>query len=207
MLSSTQPPKERPTLAAEIDLLRRMARKEEAAWTRFLDAYGDTLYSQLHHTLKRHVEDITPQEVEDTLQGLFLFLMEHEGRRLLSFQGKGGCFLKGWLRAVATHYALDRLRVRKQTRPLEDISEEQLEEKLQPTIPSPSPSQQLLHEEEMRLMDEAVSAMNPHEQLVFQMYYRDDCSGREIADLLAIKPNHLDQLLHGIRAKLKKSLS
>ena len=193
----------------EQDLVRRLAQGEEQAWDEFLDIYGDTVYSHVYYTLKRHNFRIPEDEIQDAVQELFERLLADNGRRLRSFEGRGGCSFSGWLRTVCVNHALELIRRRKQPVSIEDLSDatiHQLIEKHRLTEPA-SVREKLDAERVLECLVSAAKELPPRERLVFRWYYQDERTRDRIADALGIKSNLVDQILFRIRDKLRATLA
>jgi RNA polymerase sigma-70 factor (ECF subfamily) len=192
----------------EWELARGLAARDERAWRDFLDVYGDTLYSHIYYTLRRHNFRVTREEVDDSLQDLFEKLLEDGGRRLLSYEGREKCSFGSWLRVVCVNHALGLIRRRTATASVESIGPEkthQLLEKQGLEAPD-SPRETADREASIRTVERAVRGFPPRERVVFSLYYRDERSRREIAALLQIKPNHVDQILYRVREKIRNTV-
>jgi len=191
---------------SEKNLLRRMAAQEPAAWEEFLHTYGDLLYSTLYYALRDRFRERVEEEVQDAMQELLLMLSAQGGRKLLSFEGRNGCSLAGWLRTVAIHYAYEVIRKNKPTLSLEEIQKKQGDNcggapAVQPTI-----RKEIDEKSQMERIDEAVGRLSAREQLLFRLYYHDERPRDEIARALQATPNNVDQMLFRIRSRLGKIL-
>lgn len=192
----------------ERELLLRMARRDPVAWKEFLDVYGDLLYTQVYRVSRQCNAWISQEEIQDIVQDLFRSLMEDDGRRLLTFEGRNGCSLGGWLRTVATRQVFDALRRRKPSESVDEMGEEVLH-RCQGTSSlsdSLSPRDMADAEERMEKLQSALTKFSDRERLVFDLYFCDGYSDSEIAQILNMTQNNVDQYLFQIRGKLKKLL-
>jgi len=192
----------------EKQLVKKMARGESSAWAEFLRDYGDLIYSHIAQVMHRRNFRIPEDEIGDVLQGLFERLVADNGRRLLSFEGRNGCSLSSWIRAVATNHTLGEMRKRRRTESLDEKTDEQVHVLMQDRggSDSLSPREHSSLQELYERLDHAVSELSRREQLAFQLYYRDEYSGQEVAKVLGVATNTLDQILFQIRARLKKAM-
>lgn len=208
MLTRKNQPSNLDARATEILLLQRMSEGHSSSWQEFLNCYGDLIYSSAFYTLKRHLPGISEEEIQDCVQDLFVSLMNEQGKKLRSFQGKDGCPLSGWLRTVATNHALMRLRKIKPQVSLDDLPENTLDSLLNKGQFKSPPSAMELAEEKQWLerIEQQISRFPTREKLVFQYFYQHECSRDEIAEILGLSPNHIDQILFRIRDRLKTEL-
>jgi len=191
------------------ELIEGLARKEPGAWREFLDLYGDLIYSQVRYTLRRSGFRIPEDEIHDTVQSLFEKLLARGCRRLLSFQGRNGCSLGSWLRVVTTNHTLAMMRKRKWKESLDDLTEEQIHRILDKsgTAKPTGPRDRAEFKETLRLIEENISERSDRERLIYKLYYCDQCSSKEIAQLLEMTSNNVDQILFQIRKNLREKLA
>lgn len=189
-------------------LLGRMALRDPESWSRFLELYGDLIYSQVNRIFRRRDVHSPSDEAADIVQGLFESLMADEGRKLRSFEGRGGCSLGSWLRTVATNYTLSRIRQSKPCESLEE-SDNRLVQKAMENQQGPfvdSPRETAEKQESMERLGAALGDLSDRERLIFQLYYGDEYTRREVSVIVDTTPNNVDQYLYQIRRKLKERM-
>jgi RNA polymerase sigma-70 factor (ECF subfamily) len=198
-----------PIAESDRDLICRLARGEEPAWQEFLDLYGDVIYSHIYYTLKKHNFRIPQDEIEDAVQDLFERFLADDGRKLRSFQARHGCSFSGWLRVVCVNHALGLIRRRKPSHSLDDVGEQTLHQLIDQSEITQSGSirEKIDAERLIATLESAAESLPPRDRLVFRLYYRDERTRNEIALVLKIKPNHVDQILFRIREELRDSLA
>ncbi len=188
------------------ELLARMARKESGAWQTFFDLYGDMIYGQVYHVIRRYLITLPEGLVEDTVQSLFLKLLEQDGRKLLLYEDRKGASLAGWLRTVATTHAIEVIRGRRRHVSFEEEPEVH---KIQCVMGADSADEireNLELEQQLAILEQAVSELPGRDRLLFRLYYQEERNRNEIALILELEPNHVDQLLYRIREKLKSQV-
>lgn len=190
------------------ELLQRMANKDSAAWDTFLGAYGNLIYSHISYILKRYEAGRSLEEVEDAVQDFFLGFLEEGGRRLLLYEDRGDASLASWLRVVATNHVYGILRRRGRFVSIDELSETGCHRILQDVKKDSfeSPRNHTALKEQVERLKAATSDLSDREQLVFNYYYLDERPRKDIAAVLGLAPNHVDQILYRIRRRLAERL-
>jgi RNA polymerase sigma-70 factor (ECF subfamily) len=154
-------------------------------WDRLVRLHGPTVY----HTAWRilgHVAD-----TEDVTQEVFLEASQLAWSEPIRHWG-------GLLRRLAAFRALDRLRQRKQTVPLDDLH-------LATAVGDPE--EEAIARELADRLRLAMARLPQREGAVFCLRYLDDLSNDQIADLLHISPGAVAAALHKARAKIETLLA
>ncbi len=189
------------------DLLQRCLDREEAAWAEFVERFSGPIRGAIYATLRRYAPElVSPEQARDLFQQVFLALCQDDCRRLRSFKGRGGCSLAGWLRVVATRQVIDQLRRREPAgRPLHGAPGDQPGSRpLDPPDQGPLAPEMMEDKEAVAFLRRELHELKPRERLIMQLRFGDGLSGREVASLVGVSRNHLDQIVHRIKARLKK---
>lgn len=198
----------KPPWEMEMELLSRMATMEPSSWERFMEGYGDMIYSHIVHTLRRRNFYVPQEKVDDIVQDLFLKLIADDCRRLLTYSGRKGCSLSTWLRTVARNHVLEFIRSQKTYLSISEFSPEQLHDMFKMFAnTSDNPRRTVEKAEILRILDETLANLNHRERQVFQFYYRDEINGPDIARIIDTTPNNVNQMLSRIREKIKEHFS
>jgi RNA polymerase sigma-70 factor (ECF subfamily) len=131
------------------------------------------------------------QEAEDVGQDVFLEL-----HRLL--QSRHVNNIRALLRRMATLRALDRLRGRKRSVPLDEVS---------PVASAEAPEAEAIGKERAELLRAAVARLPQQMGAVFCLRYGEHLSNLEIAEALDISPGAVSTALSKARRRLKSFLS
>lgn len=153
-------------------------------WDRIVREHGPMVYATAWRILG-HAAD-----AEDVVQDVFLQVHElHKNEPVR--------YWVGLLRRLATCRALDRLRQRRQSSPLDEAS-----------LPScsPGPEAMLLSKELAERLRQALAQLPPREASVFCMRYFEDLSYQQIAEALRIRVGAVAVALHKARARLEQYL-
>lgn len=151
---------------------------DKVSFTRAVETYQDMVYRVALHSLA------SPQDADDAVQEVFLRLFGHGGELA------GEEHLRRWLLRVTVNYCKDVLKSpwRKRRAPLEAAA-----------LPAfRAPEEQGLYE--------AVMALPEKYRTVLDLFYYEELSVREIAELLRIGPSAVTTRLSRARGKLKEKL-
>ena len=170
-------------MEAVTDLLRR---DPEPALNQMLNAYTGLVYHAAAAVLGRTNHEEIEECVSDT------FLVVYKSRERLDFsQGS----LKAYLCATARNLAINRLKRR------ERVTEVPLDEFAQSTEATESAAIRNLETEE--LISAVLALGEPDSKIILYRYYFD-LPSKEIAHLLGIKPNTIDQRLRRALQRLNR---
>jgi RNA polymerase sigma-70 factor (ECF subfamily) len=192
----------------EKTLIKQLSEKDSSAWKEFLTCYGGLIYSQVYYTLQRSNFKIPEDEINDAVQSLLQNLMENNCKKLLTFEGRGGCSLASWLRTVATNHTLSIIRSKKQTVPIDDVNEDKLHKNMEDSqgVIEKSPRDKAFDKQILDRLQKAISKLPPRQQVIFQLYYKDEWKSQQIADFMRLTPNNVDQILFQIRKEIQNYL-
>ena len=73
-----------------------------------------------------------------------------------------------------------------------------------PPDQNPSPPELLASKEEMAFLQSELEQLAPRDRLIMQMRFGDGLSGEEVARMLGISRNAVDQTVHRVKQRLKQ---
>lgn len=168
----------------EKNIVQHIQDKNEEALQFIIAEYGGLLMSIIRH----HMQD-QQQEIEECLDDVLLSVWNH----IHSFDPSKSTF-KMWIAAIAKYKAIDYLRkrmvVQKRQIPLEYIAESRLET----TSKIASDVEELLQQ------------LSPSERTIFEKYYLEGTSSKEIANEFQVKQSWVHNKLSRGRKKLRNLL-
>lgn len=170
-------------MEAVTDLLRR---DPERALNQMLSAYSGLVYHAAAAVLGRS----SHEEIEECVSDAFLVI--YKSRERLDFsQGS----VKAYLCATARNLAINRLKKREGARevPLDELTQSSDE----------TESSALRNLETEEIVKSVLALGEPDSKIILYRYYFN-LSSREIAKLLGIKQNTIDQRLHRALNKLNR---
>jgi len=153
-------------------------------WDQIVDEHGPFVFR-----LARRILGPGP-DAEDMVQEVFLEVFQF--RKKQEIDNWAGLF-----RRIATHRALDRLRRRRRTDPLNVI---------EVSDPGDSPLDKAVAGELAKRLRSAITQLPDRQAAVFSLRYFDDRSYEQIAEILGIEPNAAGAALHKARVKLQSLL-
>ena len=185
------------------ELLRACFEGNQRAWERFVRSYSKLVYFSIHQAFK--ISGFVPgrEEVEDIFGGIFLSFFERDFKKLRSFQGRGGCSLASWIRLIASRHTLDYLR--NQGRHASIVVKEEFD-LASAVAPDDLPSDIVARKERELLARNALKKLKAEEVLFLRLYYDQERSPEEIADILGISVSTVYSRKNRIKEKLKKFL-
>jgi RNA polymerase sigma-70 factor (ECF subfamily) len=153
-------------------------------WKQVVDEYGPLVYRTAWRILG-HTAD-----AEDVVQEVFLQVYQMQRAQVVHSW-------VGLLRRLAACRALDRLRQRRATVPLDGLALAQTGE---------GPEEAAAEHELAERLRESIARLPQRESAVFCLRYFDDLSYQQIAETLHIRTGAVASALHKARLKLEASL-
>jgi RNA polymerase sigma-70 factor (ECF subfamily) len=189
----------------DLDLARRCADGDEAAWERFVREYRPQLY--------RAADALDPgggaRDLADSLYG-DLYGVENRGgqRRSLFRYFQGRSSLATWLRAVLAQRYVDRLRAERRLEPLPDEEERPLRRSrsraidVEPADPDQARHLALLHE----ALGRAIDRLDTRDRLRLGCYYAQQLTLAETGRVLKEHEATVSRQLAKTRATIREQV-
>ncbi len=130
-------------------------------------------------------------DAEDVVQDVLLEAYQKH-------QGNGAVPAGGLLRRMATFRAIDQLRRRRRSEPIENVTIAKSGE---------SPDRAIQQEEQVDRLRQAIGRLPKREAECFLLRYVEGMSNQEIAEALGTNASGVSTALHKARTKLRKMLS
>lgn len=161
-----------------------------------LDALGD-LYDRYNRLVYRTALGVTgdPESASDLLQEVFLRLFRFAER--IDPERP----LEPWLYRMTANLSYSYVKRRKWVQPIEDLSD---------WLVGPSknqPTQLAEQNEAWRLVERAILELPMPQRMVVVLYYINECSLQEVAEILNIPAGTVKSRLHYARQALKENVS
>jgi RNA polymerase sigma-70 factor (ECF subfamily) len=176
------------------ELIGALRAGREEAWTELLRLY----LRLVHHVVRRTLAAsgrAAEQDVEDVTNE-FLGSLVKDDYRALATVGEP-YDLKAWLAVGARRRAIDFVRRRR-------LASVPLDGSPPPAAPEPAES---ANAEARAAVSGALSALNPKERLVVQLFYLDGKKYREISRITGVNPNSIGPTLLRAVEKMQKHLA
>ncbi|MHC5037005.1 MAG: RNA polymerase sigma factor [Planctomycetota bacterium] len=191
----------------ERELVRHCIQHDRQAWERFVDTYGNYIYSVILNGLRVGRYPSTTEDAEDIFAEVFLSIVEKDFHLLRSFQWR--CSLKTWLWVIARKKVIRQFR-KKGIKTVPLLQQETIVEE------GKNPQSLVSHEqappeaariEEIReLLEETMAGLPDRDRLCLALYFFDGLSYKEISKVLEIPANHVGILIHRAKKRLEKKL-
>ena len=187
--------------AAELALLKTVIDREPGAWLTFFKKHERLILACLRRVYARYHVPLPQEELEDLVGMVCLDLVKDEYRKLRLFDPERGYRLSSWIGLIATNIAHDALRRRAPPHTSTDDDESPLAE-LQSQ--GPDPLEELDHKEKVEMLARAVKHLTATDQEFIQLYYGQQKSPEEIAQITGVSINTVYSRKNKVRGKLVK---
>jgi RNA polymerase sigma-70 factor (ECF subfamily) len=192
------------------ELLQRLRAGDEAAFMDLVDRYGPLMLRiALMHVSSRAVAE---EVVQDSWLGVL--------RGLDGFEGRSS--LKTWILRIVANQARTRGERERRSVPVSALTADEEEPAVHParfrpfddprypggwTVPpAPLPEEQLLAEETLARVREAIGRLPPRQQEVILLRDVEGWDPDEVGDALGLTPGNQRVLLHRARSKVRNAL-
>ncbi|MFB3882218.1 MAG: RNA polymerase sigma factor [Armatimonadota bacterium] len=167
------------------ELIRRICNRDEAALEELIAGNSPVLRAHL-------ARYVAPADADDLLQELWLRVWERAGQ----WDGRGRPL--AWLIVIATNLALNHLRSRRETVPLEAFPDEEVPDvaTLGGEAIVPGPEEQAIWREQLGRVQEAIAQLPPDKQEALRLVRVQGYKLEEAARLLEVPVGTLKSRLH-----------
>lgn len=164
-------------------LVKKLKRKEEAAFEEIVTTYANRLYKVCYLILKDE------KEAEDVVQETFIKVYKN----IASFRGDSSLYT--WIYKIALNISRDYVRKRMETIPLKEewIGEDGVEDKVESSI-------------NKDVLRECLNSLNPIYRECLVLFYFEDLSIKEISSILLESEGTIKSKLSRGRKLLRESL-
>ncbi|HEX6429064.1 MAG TPA: RNA polymerase sigma-70 factor [Niastella sp.] len=173
----------------EKDLIRLLAGDDEIAFRELFERYSDNIYGVALAYTK------SPDTAEEIVQDVFVKIWMNRSKLQAVERFADYLFI------VARNYILNYLRNNKKNKQFTALLSEHFGEY------TTTPEDEFLLKESQKLIEQAVAALPPQQQMVYQLRRKQELSLEEIASQMNISRNtarnHLNQALKHIKEHLK----
>jgi RNA polymerase sigma-70 factor (ECF subfamily) len=170
----------------EISYIKRILEGETNLFSVFLERYSRSIHSLISRIIPSN------EEAEELTQDTFLKAF----RKLDTF--KGECSFSTWLFRIAYNTAISATRKRKIVFPV--IDESVLENVSDETIDIAFEEDG--NERKLQQLEKAITRLNVEDKTLITLYYSEDKSVSEIAELMELTPDNVKVKLFRVRKKL-----
>jgi RNA polymerase sigma-70 factor, ECF subfamily len=177
------------------DLIGRCIKREEKAWSEFIDKFSGLLYYSAKERLKRSGFDFREQDVQDIVQDVFIDIWEKS--RLTGVRDRHK--IKAWLSIVGQTRALNFMRKRKERL----LGEEELF-KVENIVSDKGGEYRAELVEEL---EKAMEGFPPREKIILKLSILHGKMHKEIASFMNMPINTVSTIIARRKEFLRKTLS
>ncbi len=186
------------------ELLDACVSGERGAMEEFIRKFSKLVYYSIHKAFKVKSISAQSEEIDDLFGETFLMLFESDFARLKSFEGRNGCTLASWIRLIAGRRTIDYLRERGRkpiSRPFDEAPS------VEDHPASGNPEDELLDKERSLIAYEIIPNLPPDDLLFLSLYYEQELSPEEIAEILDVSVGTVYSKKHRLHEKLHRMLT
>ena len=177
------------------DLIERCIRREEKAWSEFIDRFSGLLYYSAKERLKRSGMHFGEQDILDIIQNVFLEIWEKSKLEEVRERGK----INAWLSIMAQTRALNFMRKKKERL----LSEEELFN-IDNIVSDKSEEYKT---ESMDELECAIEGFAPREKIILKLSLVHGKTHKEIAGFMNIPINTVSTIIARRKELLRKILN
>jgi len=181
---------------ADLKVIRRCKRGEEAAFAQILERYRTPIYNLCYRMTRN------PEDARDLGQEIFIKVFS-----LLERYDEEYAF-SSWLFRIATNHCIDHLR-RNRLRLLSlerDGGYDEEEAEIQIPDPGPPPDVKLQRREAVERLEEVIAELPPHYRVITLLRHDQELSYEEIAEALDLPLGTVKARIHRARNMIQQIL-
>jgi RNA polymerase sigma-70 factor (ECF subfamily) len=184
----------------DLDLVRRLAAGDAAAWQAFVERYQRLVFSRVAAAARELHAEIDPSDAEDLCAEVFAQLVARDFAYLRHFEGRST--LATWLSVVTRRICLRQLASRRRTWQRESASADRADVP-QAGISAADPLAALITSENRQRLAAGMSQLDGRQRTLVQLFYLDGLSYKEIGQRLGMPVNSVGPTLKRAQEKLK----
>ena len=185
------------SLLTDAQILSGCLRRDKKSWDFFVERFSDLIYWSIHQTLAKsgYANDISL--AQDIFQSIFANLLEKKSLGTL----EDGSSLKKFLVITAANAARDRIKsLSRWEKRSGDLTV------FDPPASAHSPVDQILSDERMWVVGEAVDEFKSSERKIFECYYLDGETYEAIGNRYSLPISTVSNIVARVRDKIKTRL-
>jgi RNA polymerase sigma factor (sigma-70 family) len=195
---------------AQRQLLHDCWSKKRGAWEEFVSQYSRLIYYSIHRTCRLKSYPVTPEELEDLFNEVFVLILKEDCKKLRQYRGDRGCSVATWLRTITTRHVLDHIRRSGRSYLRVDFEAEAEEGlvsgSLVPSSGGMSPEEILLFKEREEVVARAVSELSGEDRRFIELYYLQELSPEEVARALRVTVSTVYSRVNRLKSKISEQI-
>lgn len=196
------PERLRPLEWAEPELLERVLRREEIAWTELVRRYRALIYRCITKVTSRYAPMLPSAEIDEVYAEVLLALLRDDMRKIRMYDASRGAKLSSWIGMISVNTAHDYLRSVGRRPALDRIdgSADDREEYER------TPLDVLLEKERWSHFNGLLSDFSEKDRTFLDLYYGQGLDAEKVADEMAISVKTVYTKKHKIRRHLRERI-
>ena len=175
------------------NLIERCIKREEKAWSEFIDRFSGLVYYSARERLRRNGFSFNEQDIQDIVQNVFIDIWEKS--RLAEVRERHK--INAWLSIIGQTRALNFMRKKRERL----LSEEELF-RVENIVSDSSKEYSV----EMEELEKAIENFPPREKIILKLNMLHGKTHKEIADFMNMPINTVSTILARRKETLKKLL-
>jgi len=188
----------------DLEFVQRCVNGDKQAWDEFLKTYSRLIYSYIYSVIKIKGSILTPENINDLFQEIFLLLIKDNYRKLRSFKGLNGCSLASWLRQVVINYSIDYLRKFKPVASLDQEDEDGFSLKELLRDYSPSIREVFNSKENLAHLKDCIAGLSNDDKYFLELHINQGLRLEELKEHFRLSRSAIDMRKSRIIDKLRE---
>ena len=170
-------------------LLERCLERDKVFWDRFVERFSKLVYYSIYKTTRFYGDLLSPDDIEDIHNSIFLSFIENDCRKLRQYSGR--CKLSNWIKVISINQTIDILRKRHHLVRLDAaVKEDRLHEESQPSE-TETPETHVERREEMKRLESIIANLKPKDRLLVALLFFKEIPYEQIASLYSTSINNI----------------
>jgi RNA polymerase sigma-70 factor (ECF subfamily) len=187
-------------------LLRGCIAGDQESWEVFVKRFSRLVYHSITKTFSLYNQSLSPEDIEDIFNGVFLSFVANDYGRLRKFESRRGCSLPSWIRLLSVRQTIDFLR---KQRPFVSLYDENGGAyPLMDTLADQQPSaeRQLEMDEKGEMIRKTIEALPPADKVFLRLYYERQLPPERIARIMHISVNTVYSRKKRVQERMRQLL-
>jgi RNA polymerase sigma-70 factor, ECF subfamily len=192
----------RPTEWAEPELLERVLRREEIAWTELVRRYRALIYRCITKVTSRYAPMLPSAEIDEVYAEVLMALLRDELRKIRMYDASRGTKLSSWIGMISVNTAHDYLRSMGRRPALDRVDgSPDTQDEYERT-----PLDVLLEKERWSHFNGLLSDFSEKDRTFLDLYYGQGLDAETVADEMEISVKTVYTKKHKIRRHLRRRI-
>jgi RNA polymerase sigma-70 factor (ECF subfamily) len=188
----------------DLEFIQRCVNGDKQAWDEFLKTYSRLIYSYIYSVIKLKGSILTPENINDLFQEIFLSLIKDNYKKLRSFKARNGCSLASWLRQVVVNHSIDYLRKFKPVASLDQEDEDGFSLKELLRDDSPSIREVFNSEENLAHLKDCIAGLSNDDKYFLELHINQGLRLEELKEHFRLSRSAIDMRKSRIIDKLRE---